>query len=89
MQEPAELEAEITELILEALVLEDLTPADVDPTGALFEDGLGLDSIDALEIAVALEGRYGVVVGDDPELNRERFASIRNLARFVAESRKS
>lgn len=88
MHERTELEAEITALILEALMLEDLTPADVDPAGALFEDGLGLDSIDALEIAVVLEGRYGVVVGDEAELNRERFASIRNLARFVAENRK-
>jgi acyl carrier protein len=88
MQELAELEAEITALIIDALVLEDLTPADVDPAGALFEDGLGLDSIDALEIAVVLEGRYGVVVGDDAERNRERFASIRNLARFVAENRR-
>jgi len=88
MQEFAELEAEITALIIDALVLEDLTPADVDPAGALFEDGLGLDSIDALEIAVVLEGRYGVVVGDDAERNRERFASVRNLARFVAENRR-
>jgi len=88
MHELAELEAEITALIIDALVLEDLTPADVDPAGALFEDGLGLDSIDALEIAVVLEGRYGVVVGDDAERNRERFASIRSLARFVAESRR-
>jgi len=89
MHEAAELEAEITELIIEILVLEDMSPADIDPAGALFEDGLGLDSIDALEIAVALEGRYGVAIDDDPDRNRERFASVRSLARFVLENRKS
>jgi len=72
---------------LKKLVLEDLEPSDIDPEQALFVDGLGLDSIDALEIAVELESRYGVVVGEDPDLNRERFSCVRSLARFVAEVR--
>jgi acyl carrier protein len=87
MQNLEGLEEELKKLIIEALVLEDLEPADIDPEQALFVDGLGLDSIDALEIAVELESRYGVVVGEDPDLNRERFSCVRSLARFVAEVR--
>lgn len=89
MHETDGLEAEIATLIVEVLFLEDIAPAEIDPAGPLFEEGLGLDSIDALEIAVALESRYGVAMGEDAELNRERFASIRNLARFVTENRKA
>ncbi|MEB2344006.1 MAG: phosphopantetheine-binding protein [Deltaproteobacteria bacterium] len=80
------LESEIKELIVEALALEDLIPSELDSTEPLFDSGLGLDSIDALEIAVALEKRYGIVVDDDAGANRERFASVRSLARFVADS---
>ncbi len=87
MQTLEQLEAEIKELIVEALMLEDLTPADIVSDQPLFVEGLGLDSIDALEIAVVLEQRYGVVVDDDAEENRERFASVRNLAHFVAKGR--
>jgi acyl carrier protein len=81
------LEAEIKKLIVEAVVLEDLAPDDIDPSAPLFGEGLGLDSIDALEIAMALEERYGVVTDDDVELNQERFASVRSIAAFVAENR--
>ena len=81
------LEFEIKELIIEALLLEDLTPEEISSTDALFVEGLGLDSIDALEIAMALEQRYGVEVDDDPDANRERFATVRDLARFVADQR--
>jgi acyl carrier protein len=87
MQTLDELEAEIKELIVEALVLEDLNPADIESGEPLFVEGLGLDSIDALEIAVVLEQRYGVVLDDDAEANRERFASVCNLAHFVAAGR--
>jgi acyl carrier protein len=87
MQALEQLEAEIKELIVEALVLEDLIPADIVSDQPLFVEGLGLDSIDALEIAVVLEQRYGVVVDDDAEANRERFASVRSLAQFVATGR--
>jgi acyl carrier protein len=87
MQTLEGLEEELKKLIIEALVLEDLEPGDIDPEQALFVEGLGLDSIDALEIAMELESRYGVVVGEDADLNRERFSSVRSLARFVAEVR--
>jgi acyl carrier protein len=81
------LEAELKELIIEALALEDLKPSDIASEAALFVEGLGLDSIDALELSLALEQRYGVSIGDDPEANRQIFASVRNLANFVHENR--
>jgi acyl carrier protein len=81
------LEEEIKELIIEALVLEDVTASEIELEAALFVDGLGLDSIDALELAMALEERYGVKIGDDPEQNRQIFASVRALAAFVSENR--
>jgi len=81
------LEEEIKRLIIEALVLEDVTPAEIDREAALFVEGLGLDSIDALELAMALEERYGVKIGDDPDENRRIFASVRALAAFVSENR--
>jgi acyl carrier protein len=87
MESFEELETEIKRLIIESLLLEDLGPEDIDSEAALFGDGLGLDSIDALEIAMALEQRFGVVTDEDEEANRERFACVRNLAKFVLESR--
>ncbi|MEO8214817.1 MAG: phosphopantetheine-binding protein, partial [Myxococcales bacterium] len=54
-----DIEAELKALIVEALMLEDVTPADIDSEAAIFGDGLGLDSIDALELALAINKRYG------------------------------
>ncbi len=82
-----DLEAELKELIIDALELEDVSPEDIASEEALFLEGLGLDSIDALELAMALEERYGVKVGDDPEQNQRIFASVRSLAAFVGEQR--
>ena len=79
----AALETEIKGLIIEALMLEDTSIGDIESEAALFDTGLGLDSIDALEIAIALENSYGVTVDDDPEKNQEIFASVASLARFV------
>ena len=81
------LEFEIKELIIKALVLEDITVADIETEAPLFVEGLGLDSIDALELALALEERYGVTIEEDPEKNQELFASVRHLADFVAANR--
>ena len=83
------LEQELKQLIIEALALEDVSPANIESGAALFVEGLGLDSIDALELAMALEERYGVRIGDDPDLNRQIFASVRNLAAYVDENRAS
>ena len=79
----ADLEREIKELIVEALSL-DVSPEDIETDAPLFGEGLGLDSIDALEIAVALEERYGVSL-DTQEDVKSRFSSVAALAELVRE----
>jgi acyl carrier protein len=81
------LVAEIKALIVEALALEDILPGEIETEAPLFIEGLGLDSIDALELAMALEERYGVKVKDDAEENARIFASVASLARYVDEQR--
>ena len=83
------LELELKHLIVEALMLEDVRPEEISSDAPLFGEsqGLGLDSIDVLELAMALNRRYGVKTKADDERNREVFASVRNLAAFVAENR--
>jgi acyl carrier protein len=87
VSEPESLHAELKKLIVETLALEDTTPDEIETDAPLFGEGLGLDSIDALEIAMVLEERYGVTLDDDPESNQRIFESIRSLTAFVAESR--
>ena len=87
MAEPESLHAELKKLIVETLALEDTAPDEIENDAPLFGEGLGLDSIDALEIAMVLEERYGVTLDDDPEANQRVFESVRSLAAFVAESR--
>ncbi len=87
MSEPELLHAELKKLIVETLALEDTTPDEIETDAPLFGEGLGLDSIDALEIAMVLEERYGVTLDDDPESNERIFESVRSLTTFVAESR--
>ena len=81
------LHAELKKLIVETLALEDTTPDEIETDAPLFGEGLGLDSIDALEIAMVLEERYGVTLDDDPESNQRIFESVRSLTAFVVESR--
>ena len=81
------LELEIKQLIIESLMLEDITAEQIDPEAPLFNEGLGLDSIDALDLAMTLEERYGVRGSEDSSLNRRRFASVRALAAFIAAER--
>lgn len=78
-----ETEEALKELIIEALNLEDLTPDDIDTEAPLFGEGLGLDSIDALELGVAVRRKYGVNLDVDSEEIRDHFASVASLARFV------
>ncbi len=82
------LEHEIKELLISALQLEDIEPEDIDAEQALFVDGLGLDSIDALELGLALQKRYGLSMAADSAETRRHFASIRALALFVDGQRK-
>ena len=81
------LEGELKELIIRALALEDITPEEIISTEPLFLAGLGLDSIDALEVSMVLEQRYGVKMGGDAEADQRHFGSVRSLAAFVAERR--
>lgn len=81
------LERELKELIIESLKLHDMSPEDIDSQAPLLVDGLGLDSIDVLELAMEIQKRYGVKTKADDAQNRQIFASVGNLARHVAESR--
>ena len=80
-QTPAE--TELAELLVESLNLEGVAPADIDPEAPLFGDGLGLDSIDALELALAISKRYGFQLRSDSDENRRIFASLRALSEHV------
>ncbi|EIJ46040.1 acyl carrier protein [Herbaspirillum sp. GW103] len=79
-----DLEQDIKQLIIEALDLEDLAPEDIDSAAPLFGDGLGLDSIDALELGMSLQKRYGIKLSANSEETRKHFASVQALAALVA-----
>jgi acyl carrier protein len=78
-----ELERELKQLIVDALKLEDTAPEDIDSDEPLVGDGLGLDSIDILELAMAVHRRFGVKTGSDDSQNREVYGSVRSLAAFI------
>jgi len=82
------LELEVKELIIDVLQLEDMVPADIDSDAALFVDGLGLDSIDALELGVALQKKYGISLSADSADTRRYFASVKALAAMIDSLRK-
>ena len=73
--------------LIEQLNLEDLEPADIDPSASLFGDGLGLDSIDALEIIVLLEKEYGIKITDSTQ-GKEIMFSLETLADFILKNKK-
>jgi acyl carrier protein len=81
-----ELEAEVIELLVTSLNLE-VKPSEVTPDTPLYGDGLGLDSIDILEIALAVSKRYGFQMRSDDPRNVESFASIRALSLYIAQER--
>ncbi|PWF41546.1 phosphopantetheine-binding protein [Massilia glaciei] len=82
------LEQEVKELIIDVLQLEDIGAADIDSEAPLFVDGLGLDSIDALEIGVALQKRYGITLSAESDDTRRHFASVRALSALIEATRK-
>ena len=83
-----EVIVELKQRIIEALNLEEMTPDDIDTDAPLFgEDGLGLDSIDALELIVLMEKRYGIKLASPAE-GKAIFKSVRTIAEFVNENRK-
>ena len=84
------LETEVAELIIEAVNLEDVEASDIAPEAPLFREedgGLGLDSIDALEIALAISKKYGFQLRSDDENNARIFQSLRSLATHIAAHR--
>ena len=82
------LRQEIKALIIKALDLEDITVNDIDDDAPLFEaSGLGLDSIDALELGVALRKQYNLSIEANNASNRQHFQSVSSLANFVAQQR--
>lgn len=78
---------EVAKMIIETLVLEDVSVDDIDPQAPLFGDGLGLDSIDALELSFAIAQRYGVKLRSDDERNLDIFSSLDALSRHIIEHR--
>jgi acyl carrier protein len=82
----ADLTGEVAALIVEALNL-DIAPAAIDPDKPLYGEGLGLDSIDILEIALVVSKRYGVQLRADAEENSEIFSSLRRLVEYIGAHR--
>ena len=87
MSELDSLCAELKKMVVDALMLEDVAPEQIQTDAPLFVEGLGLDSIDALELAIVLEQRYGVELGEDPDENRSIFESVRSLAEYIEANR--
>ena len=78
-----ELKQEIKELIISSLELEDVKPEDIKDDAPIFGKGLGLDSIDALELCVAIKKKFGVKLSAESEDSRKHFAAVNALAEFI------
>jgi acyl carrier protein len=77
-----ELIEQLKKQIIDALSLEDITPEDIDPDAPLFVEGLGLDSIDAIELMLLLEREYGIRI-EDPKQRREILTSVRTMSKLI------
>ena len=79
-----DLEHQIKQLIIDSLALEDITPADIGSEEPLFgDDGLGLDSVDALELGLAVQKTFGFQLDGEKDNLRDNFANVKTLAEFV------
>lgn len=87
MSELTAAERELAELLVESLYLDGVEPSGIDPEAPLFGAGLGLDSIDALELALAISKKYGFQLRSDNDDNRRIFASLRALSAHVEQHR--
>jgi len=85
----SDLVEELKILLIDTLDLEEIAPGDIENDAPLFNDGLGLDSIDALEIGVAIQKRYDLKIEGTAEENRERFYSVATLSEFIKTNRQS
>ena len=86
VESSTELQREVAELMIECLNLE-VTTDQITPDGLLYGDGLGLDSIDVLEVALVVSKRYGLQLRDDSANNQHIFSSLRNLSDYIATKR--
>ncbi len=84
-----EIETKLKETVVSALDLEDLTPADIETDMPLFGEGLGLDSIDALELGMAVKKAFGVSFSSNPADNKQIFRSVKTLADYVEAQQKA
>ena len=82
-----ELIVQVKQLIIDSLRIEGMNPDDIETDAPLFGEGLGLDSIDALQLVVAMENDFGVIV-PDAETGTIVFQSVRSMAQYIAENRK-
>ncbi|MDB6144074.1 MAG: acpP 2 [Pseudomonas sp.] len=83
----SDLHLEIKQLIIDALGLEDISTQDIGNDQVLFGEGLGLDSVDALELGLAIQKRYGIKIDADANDTRNHFTSVDSLAAFVSARR--
>ena len=83
----SDLSTEVKQLIIKTLDLEDIEAADINDDEALFVDGLGLDSIDALELGVAIKKAYDVKIDGNTDDSKKHFYSVKTLCDFIASTR--
>jgi len=83
----SDLSTEVKQLIIETLDLEDIEASDINDDEALFVDGLGLDSIDALELGVAIKKAYDVKIDGNTDDSKKHFYSVKTLCDFIASTR--
>ena len=86
IENTAELRAGLKQLIIDTLKLEEIKAGEIEDEAPLFRDGLGLDSIDALELVVALEKRFQIII-ENEDVGKRAFASVAALAAFIQEER--
>jgi len=87
MSKHSGLELEVAQLIIDTLNIEDLEPIEIDPEEALFREGLGLDSIDALELSLAISKQYGFQIRSDDSENTRIFTSLRSLSEHIEKNK--
>lgn len=83
MTDISSMQNALKQLIIDTLNLEDIAPEEIETDAPLFGDGLGLDSIDALELGLAIKNRYGVVLSSDSDEVRKHFYSVATLAAYI------
>ena len=89
MDHTIDLENEIARLLVETLHLEGVSAESIDPVAPLFGEGLGLDSLDMLELSMAIEQKYGIKLRSDDPDNKTIFASLRSLTEHVQKNRRA